>query len=218
MDALAVSPLAFVRYPAWRMGVEEESRARASVPSAEDLPAWMERYAAGDPAAFPAIYRALAPRVFGYLMGLVGDRAAAEDVLQQTFIRLHEARGQYVRGADPAPWIFTIAHRLALDELRKRRRARVRLAHGEEKLPEPRADLEGRREGTAEVRDERIDVTLSLLDQLPASQRAALLLTKVEGRSIAEAAQISGTTATAIKLRAHRAYVTLRNLLGKEGS
>jgi len=178
----------------------------------------MERYAAGDVAAFHTLYRSLSPRLLGYLAGLLGDRAAAEDALQQTFIRLHEARDTYVHGADPAPWIFTIAHRLALDELRRRKRTRVRLAGVEERLPEPRAELDGSKEGTADVPDERIEVTLALVQQLPEAQRAAIMLTKVEGRSLAEAAAITGTTVSAIKLRAHRAYVTLRKRLGKTKS
>jgi RNA polymerase sigma-70 factor, ECF subfamily len=183
------------------------------------LAALMERYAAGDATAFDALYAALSPRLFGYLLRLIGDRAAAEDALQQTFIRLHEARGAYVRGADPAPWLFTIAHRVALDELRRRKRARVRLAHEGERLPDPRAEMDGSREGAApEAPDERIQVTLELLQKLPEQQRAALVLTKLEGRSLAEAAAISGTTSTAIKLRAHRAYVRLRELLGKTSS
>ena len=54
---------------------------------------------------------------------------------------------------------------------------------------------------------------LAALELLPENQRLALLLTKVHGRSTAEAAMIAGTTPGAIKQRAHRAYVTLRGLL-----
>jgi RNA polymerase sigma-70 factor (ECF subfamily) len=213
MDALAVGAWPGVGYAAVR--VVEPEPTEASGAEAGALASAMARYVAGETAAFRELYRALAPRLFGYLVGLIGDRAAAEDVLQQTFIRLHEARAHYVAGADPAPWIFTIAHRLALDELRRRRRARVRLAVGDERLPEPRAELDGSGEGVAEVPDERIAVTLDLLGQLPENQRIAIMLTKVEGRSLAEAAEITGSTVSAIKLRAHRAYVTLRKLLAK---
>ncbi len=87
----------------------------------------MERYCAGEVAAFRRLYTMLAPRILAYLRGLIGDRAAAEDLLQQTFLKVHEARGACVRGANPIPWIYTIAHRTCLDELRKRKRSRVRL-------------------------------------------------------------------------------------------
>ncbi len=188
----------------------------ATAERAVALSEWMARYAGGDADAFQALYASLAPRVFGYLCGLIGDRAAAEDALQRTFLRLHAARDGYVRGADPAPWIFTIAHRVALDELRRRRRARVRLAGSDERLPEPRADLAGNPEAdAAEPVDERLRVTIELLQRLPENQRAALILTKIEGRTHAEAAAITGATIAAIKLRAHRAYVTLRRLLAE---
>ena len=176
----------------------------------------MARYVAGDLRAFDRIYTSTAPRLVGYLSGLLTDRAAAEDAMQQTFIRLHDARGSYVLGADPLPWIFTIAHRVALDELRRRRRARVRIALSDDPLPEPHADLDGSAAGSADIPDERLDVTLAALAHLPENQRAALLLTKLEGRSVAEAAEIAGTTAGAIKLRAHRAYVTLRRMIAME--
>ena len=191
--------------------VPEPARSEEPVALAEQ----MARYAAGDANAFHLLYRTLSPRLFGYLVGLLTDRAAAEDVLQQTFIRVHEARASYVAGADPAPWIFTIGHRLALDELRRRKRTKVRLAAAEERLPEPPADLDGSRAGSHDEPDERIEVTLGLLEQLPEAQRAAILLTKVEGRSLAEAAAITGTTVGAMKVRAHRAYVMLRKLVGK---
>ncbi|MEO6953661.1 MAG: RNA polymerase sigma factor [Polyangia bacterium] len=176
----------------------------------------MLRYVEGDRAGFDRIYTSISPRLLGYLAGLLADRAAAEDALQQTFIRLHDARDSYVRGADPLPWIFTIAHRVALDELRRRRRARVRVALSDDPLPEVHADLDGSAAGSTDLPDERLDVTLAALAHLPANQRAALLLTKLEGRSVAEAAEIAGTTAGAIKLRAHRAYVTLRRIIAKE--
>ena len=57
---------------------------------------------------------------------------------------------------------------------------------------------------------------VAALDRLPENQKRALLLTKVHGRSTAEAAMIAGTTPGAIKQRAHRAYLTLRQLLGKD--
>lgn len=210
-EMLVLPPV--LRYARTLLAQESTSAATLETPVLAEL---MARYAGGDIAAFDALYAALTPRLFGYLFRLIGDRAAAEDALQQTFIRLHEARFAYVRGADPAPWLFTIAHRVALDELRRRKRARVRLAHEGERLPDPRAEIDGSQAGAMpDAPDERIQVTIELLQKLPEQQRAALVLTKLEGRSLAEAAAISGTTPTAIKLRAHRAYVRLRELTRK---
>ena len=176
----------------------------------------MTRYCAGEPAAFHRLYALLAPRILAYLCGLVGEKAAAEDLLQQTFLKVHEARTAYVRGANPIPWIYTIAHRTCLDEIRRRKRSRVRLTSDGTLAAEPAADLTG---GSAENHSEPADrdaagAALAALERLPDNQREALILTKVHGRSHAEAAMITGTTPGAIKLRAHRAYVSLRQMLG----
>jgi RNA polymerase sigma-70 factor (ECF subfamily) len=175
----------------------------------------MARYCDGDRAAFDALYAAVAPRLLGFVKGLVGDRALAEDILQETLLKLHEARDFYVRGADPVPWMFTIARHTALDELRKRKRARVRLVENDARPPpEPRAELSGMPTEAARSNDDPAGAeALAALDQLPEAQRQALLLTKVEGLSQAEAAARAGTTPGAIKLRAHRAYLALRKLV-----
>jgi len=182
-----------------------------------ELETLMARYCDGDAAAFHAIYGKAAPRMLGYLQSLVGERATAEDLLQLTFIKIHEARDIYVRGADPLPWFYTIAHRTALDELRRRKR-RPRVAKDLDNLPERPATLDGTAEDA--VADEPFDpalgaAALAALEELPLLQREAVLLTKIHGRSVAEAAVICGTTPGAIKVRAHRGYEVLRKLLGR---
>jgi RNA polymerase sigma-70 factor (ECF subfamily) len=177
----------------------------------------MARYCGGEVAAFHRLYVLLSPRILAYLRSLIGDHAAAEDLLQVTFLKVHEARSTYVRGANPIPWIYTIAHRTCLDELRKRKRSRVRLT-GDGELPStPRADITGTAEEAQPAPESpRAGAAMAALQHLPENQRQALLLTKVHGRSHAEAAQIAGSTPGAIKLRAHRAYVTLRMILGRK--
>ncbi len=198
------------------MAIEPEAREAAEV---------MARYCRGDAAAFQRLYGLLAPRILAYLTGLLGDKAAAEDMLQLTFLKVHEARGSYVLGANPIPWIYTIAHRTSLDELRKRKRSRVRLSKDGELAAEPSAHITGvaadAHPDPAGQADSLSDPSaaagaLAALAKLPENQRQALILTKVHGRSIADAAMITGSTPGAIKQRAHRAYVTLRQLLGRK--
>jgi RNA polymerase sigma factor (sigma-70 family) len=180
----------------------------------------MGRFCDGEAAAFHRLYTMLAPRVLGYLAGLLGDKAAAEDVLQLAFMKVHDARATYVRGANPIPWIYTIAHRTCLDEMRKRKRSRLRLTKDGELRGAPAAHITGVPEEARPSEDERAvsaAAAMAALQRLPDNQRQALILTKMHGRTVAEAAMITGTTPGAIKLRAHRAYVTLRELLGRGG-
>lgn len=169
----------------------------------------MQQYQDGDAGAFRELYTLVAPRLLGYLLKMARSRALAEDLLQQTFLKVHRARGAYVRGADPLPWIYSIAHRTFIDEARKKKRAIVNTAGDD--VPDV----------AAPVPDEALDPELArealdALAQLPAQQREAVVLTKLDGKSVAEAAEIAGTTVGAMKVRAHRGYEALRKLLGSK--
>jgi RNA polymerase sigma-70 factor (ECF subfamily) len=190
------------------MSVERSTEDEACCARATDL---MGRYCDGDRRAFDELYTMLAPRILGYLTGLVKERAAAEDLLQLTFIKLHQHRDVYIRGANPVPWLYTIAHRTCLDELRRRKRSRVRMSVDGTLPHEPAADINGSAEPAQDgAREQAIARGMAALADLPEMQRQAVLLTKIHGHSTAQAATILGTTVGAIKLRAHRGYVALR--------
>jgi RNA polymerase sigma-70 factor (ECF subfamily) len=216
---LRVAPLVARPVPVYQEGVKP----MGVEPEAQEAAEAMARYCRGDAAAFQQLYKLLAARILAYLTGLLGDKAAAEDMLQLTFLKVHEARSSYVLGANPIPWIYTIAHRTALDELRKRKRSRVRLGKNDEAAAEPTAHITGVAAdahpdpaGSSDFSEPSAAGALAALAKLPENQRQALILTKVHGRSIADAAMITGSTPGAIKQRAHRAYVTLRQLLGRK--
>jgi len=172
----------------------------------------MERYSAGDGEAFARVYDALAPRLFAYLFRQTRDRSRAEDLLQQTMLHIHRARDRFIPGAQVTPWAFAIARRLLVDSTRRGRREV--LGDGTDidtgVASSPRADDVVQANQVAL----RIEVVLA---RLPASQRTAFQLIKQEGLSVAEAAQVLGTTVAAVKLRAHRAYEALRAGLGEIG-
>ncbi len=176
----------------------------------------MARYCDGDASAFRELYADVSPKLYGYLVKMSRSRALADDLLQQTFLKIHRARAAYVRGADPLPWIYAIAHRTFIDEIRKGKRAKVNVGATDD-LPEIAADLGG--EALASKDEPRVDpellaATLDALAGLPDQQREAVVLTKLEGKTVAEAAEIAGTTVGAMKVRAHRGYEALRKLLG----
>lgn len=181
---------------------------------APELAALMGRYCDGDAQAFQELYAALAPRILAYLTGLAGDRATAEDLLQQTFMKLHQGRSAYVRSANPAPWLYTIAHRTFLDEVRRHKRSRVRIS-ADGNLPlEPAIGLSGSAEPEPAASDDSATARgLAALAALPEPLKQAVLLTKIHGHSTAEAAAIAGTTVGALKVRAHRGYQALRRKL-----
>jgi RNA polymerase sigma-70 factor (ECF subfamily) len=166
----------------------------------------MESYADGDDQAFAVVYDAVAPRLAAYVRRCILDRQLVDDVVQQTFLNMHRARSTFVRGAPALPWAFAIARRLMAES---RRTGRRKPAPGplDHDVPVPaRADeLVFAHEAAA-----RIDREVALL---PPAQRQAFELLKEDELSLAQAATVTGTTVTAVKLRAHRAIATLRALL-----
>jgi RNA polymerase sigma-70 factor, ECF subfamily len=176
----------------------------------------MERYSTGDDAAFGEIYDALAPRLYGFLQRQVQDRALAEDLLQQTLLQLHRARGRYTPGADVLPWVFAIARRLTIDTHRIRRRE-VLVESPDAAASESPVSGADYAESLVQARQMARAVNLAL-EALPESQRVAYQLVRDEGLSMTQAAAVLGTTASAVKLRAFRAYEAIRNALGIQGA
>ncbi|MEO7033031.1 MAG: RNA polymerase sigma factor [Polyangiaceae bacterium] len=165
----------------------------------------MERYVDGEADAFEFLYRRVSPNLMGYLLRLTRNRERAEDLLQITFSKIHRARGSYLRGAPVLPWILAIARRSFLDE---RRSAHVRT----EDLS-PDGSLPERQNEAPPLPAELSDALEVALDRLPETYREAIVLTKITGLTVAEAATVLGATETAVKLRVHRGYNQLRKEL-----
>ena len=170
----------------------------------------MDRYANGDDAAFGLVYDALAPRLYPFLVRKTRDAARAEDLVQQTFLQMHCARETYVTGADVLPWAFAIARRLAIDAFRKGGRERLSDDGGASFEDELVSELCP--DGALRTKQTALIIRRTL-DGLPEPQRTAFELLKLEGMTLAQAAETLGDSVTAVKLRAHRAYEALRAAL-----
>jgi len=174
----------------------------------------LDRYASGDDAAFPELYELLAPRLSAFLLRRTRNASNAEDLVQQTFLLLHYARRHFGTGADVTPWAYAIARRLFIDAFRKSGRETVSASEdtdeeGESTAPEPSPEAAvGWRQLTQRVEHE--------LARLPETHRAAFELVQCDGLSMAEAAELLGTTVAAVKLRTHRTCLALRAALGDE--
>ncbi len=170
----------------------------------------MSAYAAGDEHAFDALFDAVAPRLLAFFVRSLPDRAAAEDLLQVTFTRLHAARGSYRPGLPLRSWLYTIAARVRADELRRRYRRDARCEEAElEELPDPACQADG-----AELDQKaREQAVRDALQRLPEAQRVVLHLHRFEGMSFGEIARVLELKESTVRVRAFRAYETLRTLL-----
>lgn len=160
----------------------------------------MERYARGDDDAFGEVYDAIAPKLYTYLRRQTRDSAASDDLLQQALLHMHRARHTFARGAEVLPWAFAITRRAMIDWMRRERKPVSSSG------PQPRADTPEEMLAARQLADE-LDAALAGLSD---DQRVAFELLKKDGLTLEEAAQLLGTSVAAVKLRAHRAYSSLR--------
>jgi RNA polymerase sigma-70 factor, ECF subfamily len=199
-----------------RMG--QSSGSVLTEPSVDGADAAMERYSMGDDAAFAELYDAIAPRLLGFLRKATRDDAAAEDLMQQTLLHIHRERGTFIPGAAVTPWAYAIARRLMIDGARRRRLERRLFADapdGDDAAYEPAQSTAGAEEL---LHARRVEGRVrEQLEDLPESQRTAYRLLQQEGLSLKAAAEVLGVSVTAVKLRAHRAYVALRAVLREAG-
>jgi RNA polymerase sigma-70 factor (ECF subfamily) len=170
--------------------------------------AWMAAAQQGDAEAYQRLLTELLPFVSGVVRGRVGDDPAAEDIVQEVLLSIHTARNTYRSERPLEPWVRTIARNAVIDWIRKRARARGRES-GVDAADLPAPQLES----PSSVLSPGVERALT---SLPEAQRQAVVMLKLEGLTVAEAAERVGTTPGALKLRAHRGYRALRDLFGRE--
>ncbi len=163
----------------------------------------MERYQQADPEAPAVLVEALSPALWRFFRCQVATREHADDMLQDTWMRIHRVRHTYRPGEPVLPWIYAIARRVRIDSFRKTRRI---AAHetAMEVLPERSAKAESR---------ETLPAFETLVAELPEAQREVVTMLKVGGLSLEEVARATSSTVGAVKQKAHRAYARLRTLL-----
>ncbi len=164
------------------------------------------RALAGDPLACRGLMeRHLAP-VLRYAARLLADSAEAEDVAQETFLRLWRSLDRWSGdGSGLAAWLFRVAHNLCIDRIRRRRTVPLdAVAEPMDERPDAAAAL---------IRRERDAAVAAAIDALPERQRAALLLCHHEGLSNAEAGAILGVGVEAVESLLARARRSLRQRL-----
>jgi RNA polymerase sigma-70 factor (ECF subfamily) len=169
---------------------------------APELEQLMVRYQQGDPAAVGALVQRLSPQLHRFFLAQFVSRRYADDLLQDTWLRVHEARHTYRAGEPVLPWLYALARHVRVDHYRKARRREERERQVEE-LPEVAAAEPAAARGP--------DVT-AMLRELPESQREVLVMLKVSGMSIEEVARATASSAGSVKQKAHRAYEKLRRL------
>ena len=166
----------------------------------------LKRFRQGDPEAFEALFRQYQAEVYGWIVRIVRDPSAAEDLTVETFWRVHRARGRFDPGASFGAWTRRIATNLAIDHLRQKR-PEVALPDdlAQPSSADPVASRETRRQIAYAFR------------RLPLTLRVAATLSLVEEQSPKEIAEALGTSEGAVRVRVSRAVRLLRQQLRRVG-
>jgi RNA polymerase sigma-70 factor (ECF subfamily) len=157
----------------------------------------------GEPEAFDALYAHYRPRLFGFLARLAGRRDQAEDLLQETWLRLARSAPGLPADCRLGAWLFTVARNLFYSERRRARLDRARLAALEPAGAEAPSPFDLASASQTERLLERA------LARVPLEQREVLLLVAVERLRPAEAAEVLGIRPEALRQRLHRARAAL---------
>lgn len=189
-----------------------------TTPAHPDVPErLLERYIAGDAAAFEALVELYEEKLFAFIAGMTGDSHLAEDVFQMTFIKVAKKAAAFDGRSSFSTWLFRIARNAALDEIRKRRRDH-RLSDPEmgglDNASDPAAVSPLDRLTMAEA-GERVREALA---KLPEAQRDAFLLKEEADLDFGEIGNILGCGRETAKSRFRLAVGKLRELLGTERS
>jgi RNA polymerase sigma-70 factor, ECF subfamily len=190
----------------------------------EDERCLAERAAAGDQAAMTEIMRRHNQQLFRLAVGVLADRAEAEDILQESYIRAFARIGEYSGEGRLGAWLARIVRNVAIDRARVRSRRTehislevdMRSVDDDFPLSRARADESA---SNPDVAAERADVRRLIEGEvalLPDQFRAVFILREVEGLSVEETAEYLGIPDATVKSRDFRARALLKARLGEQ--
>jgi RNA polymerase sigma-70 factor, ECF subfamily len=174
----------------------------------------MAAYQQGDFAAAASLIERISPQLHRFFSAQQASRAHADDLLQETWLRIHKVRHTYRPGEPALPWFYAIARHVRVDHHRKS----VRISEGEREL-----EVMSKAAAPATADVSQVSSLEALLAPLSASEREVIEMLKVMGMSLEEVARATSSTVGSVKQKVHRAYKKLRvrlsrAALGKERS
>jgi RNA polymerase sigma-70 factor (ECF subfamily) len=171
---------------------------------------WIQRFKGGDPAAFDELFRSLSGKVYGFLLRMTQRQDVAQDLLQETWVRVASHSAGVRDDTRIGPWVFTIARNLAVSFHRSRlledeRITQYSFAHYRGSAVTPFETVSA---------DQTVRCVERAIGQLPLRYREVLLLVVVEGMAPAAAAEVLGLKPAAVRKRLQRAREMIADEVG----
>lgn len=158
----------------------------------------IEAFQSGDEFAFVALYNRYKGPVFAFCVKMLLDRAATEDVLQETFVRVYENRERLTRPGSFKAWLFTIARNQCLNQLRRQGR-QVSLGDTEPHAPARETPF------SQLMKSEQVDLVNEYLGHLKPEYREVIVLREYQNLSYEEIAAVTRNTVSSVKSRLFKA-------------
>jgi RNA polymerase sigma-70 factor (ECF subfamily) len=180
-------------------------------------PDLMRAYAAGDAAAFDALYARHKGGVYRYVLRHCGHAGVADELFQDVWMNVIRARASYVPSAKFTTWLYRIAHNRLVDHWRANGHVELVTAGADDDADDPLDAIAAPRDDEPEVRADAREVSQRLeaaFAALPAAQREAFLLHQEGGLDLAEIAAVTGAGVETVKSRIRYAVAKLRAELG----
>lgn len=181
--------------------------------SRQDEQRLIARARRGHADAFRELVDSYKDRLFSFVWRMLRDHHEAEDVCQAAFVRAYESLSSYSEQYAFSTWLFTIAYRLCLNQMRKRKHAAAEVDLSQ--FGDGGADASEVLASSEEARHLR-DVIWDAVDELSPAQKSAVLLFYREGKSCQEIGQVLDMPAVTVKSHLHRAREKLRTILRSE--
>ncbi|MCB1340517.1 MAG: sigma-70 family RNA polymerase sigma factor [Pseudooceanicola sp.] len=174
----------------------------------DTIEALIGKIALGDRKAFSALYDATSAKLFGVALRILNDRARAEDVVQETYMKIWRHAGRYgANGLSPMTWLITIARNTAIDHLR-------RVQGGDDAGLDRLTDRGATPEETAEARSEAARI-VACMGELEPQKADAVRWVYLNGLSYAELAQKLDAPLNTVRTWLRRALISLRECMAR---
>jgi len=178
----------------------------------------VRRCLAGDEKAYRDLVEMYQPRIYSLALRMVRRAEDAEDVVQETFVRMFRALDRYDPTRPFGAWLFSIASRLCIDQLRRRKLQPISLTQRDRDDEEYEIEVvdPGIRPDEATARNEEEERTRVLIDSLPPHYRIVVLLRHQQDLAYEEIAEALHLPLGTVKARIHRARALLKERLERE--
>ncbi len=174
------------------------------MPADSNLDRLMAQYQQGDFNAAAVLIDRLSPQLQRFFVSQSASHADADDLLQETWLRIHKVRHTYRPNEPVLPWFYAIARRVRVDHYRTSSRTTARQRPLDE-MPGIAAPVS--------ADSGRLGDFAALLAPLSQGEREVIEMLKVEGMSLEEVARATSSTVGSVKQKAHRAYKKLRETM-----